>query len=154
MSDCAICRGALVAKCIECEVNDAKRVCQGQVHSAVCGHVFHTECIARWLDTRYCCPLCGATWVYPWGLSLKQLVAAKSIDSEEKVLDLVTTGELDPTIYAIVDYNVRQTPARHGQALSSVKQRLLARTFGQYLNEQELETLLALKRPRNKDSDQ
>lgn len=29
-----------------------------------CGHVFHLDCIQRWMKTRSVCPLCNKEWEY------------------------------------------------------------------------------------------
>lgn len=146
---CAICRNAIGDKCIACEVFRPGEPCQGFVPSAVCGHVFHMECISRWLDLRRCCPLCNATWVYPTGLALDQLAAAKFVDKEIALLQLATQGDLAPRVYDVLDHgpNTSTPPGNTGEnALAPGARKLLARTFAHYLSEAELQTVLASKR--------
>ena len=142
---CAICRGDLFNRCFECQGSGEDRVCQGYIHNAVCSHVFHTECIKRWINTRACCPLCNASWIFPQGLNLKQLAAVKFVDDEEKLLELIACQELDPSIYNILDSGLRHYRLFK---LPLIKQRLLAHAFAQYLDVNELEKLLIVKRTK------
>ena len=144
---CAICRGSLDESCIECEAyskTDAKRVCQGSTHNVVCGHRYHLECIARWLTTRRCCPLCNGSWVYPHGLNLQQTIVAKWIDDEEKIVDVAGATDASPDQCNVLDQGLRLRPPR--RVLHATRQRLLARTFAHYLTMEEVETLLESKR--------
>jgi len=150
---CAICRNSLGEKCIQCEAFPSTgpdpKVCQGYVHSAVCGHGFHVECISRWLDRRPCCPLCNMTWMFPFTLSLAQRAAAKLVDNEMALVTLATAGDLDPSIYAVLDHGPATStpPGNVGQnALSAPLRRMLGRTFAHYLTEAELEVVMASKR--------
>ena len=141
---CAICRGAVDQRCGECDQSGEDRACQGTVGSAVCAHVFHTECIERWLRNRFTCPLCNHTWMFPHGLSLQERSAAKFIDDEEKIVEFVE-AEMPDAVYKVLDTAGLKTYDT-GKRYPLVKKRLLARTFGQYLDESELKELLSFKK--------
>lgn len=144
---CAICRGALKETCGECTQSGEDRVCLGPCTGAVCGHPFHMECIQRWVLLRPCCPLCSLPWIFPHGLSLAQLVAAKSVGKEDKVLELVASPGTEE-VYAVLDQGLVLDSWFPRPALWPSQQRLLAHTFGHYLTVEELERLVADKKQR------
>ena len=62
---CAICRNSLYEPSIEYQANPGAANNDGiQIAWGCCGHVFHLDCIARWLRTRSVCPLCNQEWEY------------------------------------------------------------------------------------------
>ena len=131
---------------MDCDGSTEKdRVCQGWVSGAACGHSYHVECISRWVLRRNCCPLCNGSWVFPWDLSLKQLVAVKSIDDEQALVEYVAAGDaLDSSIFVALDNHLRTFHSAK-KKLPSIKQRLLAHTFGRYLTLDELKELVDRK---------
>lgn len=142
--NCAICRRPLGATCMECYHSGEDRVCFGVIHNAVCSHSFHRECIRRWLCVRPRCPLCNSSWIFPAGLSLRQLAAAKFADHEATLVKLVAEG-LSPDVYSGMNSGVRMwQPSR--DVLVTEERRLLACAFGQYLTVEELESLVAYKK--------
>ena len=146
---CAICHKLLSDRCMECESFETTpntRACQGTVHNAICGHTFHSECIARWLDVRQCCPLCNNDWLYPWGLNLLQLAAAKLVGNEMALVNAARV-ELPNNVISILDVGL--SPIPHKNQLSPNMQHLLAVTFARYLTKGELESLLKDKEKRN-----
>ena len=142
---CVICREEQGTLCIECQAFHRPAQTCAIERSAACSHSYHGHCIGRWLKTRAVCPLCNTTWVSTFGLSLGQRAAARKIDSETHILDLVAR-QLPPSIYQVLDCGVRMN-MNATDPLPGDKQRLLAQTFGQYLTVSELEKLLERKRP-------
>ncbi|CAD7929679.1 unnamed protein product [Amoebophrya sp. A120] len=67
VDNCAICRNNLMEPSIEYQANPALA---GPDHAGLqiafgcCGHVFHLDCIQRWLKTRNVCPLCNRDWEF------------------------------------------------------------------------------------------
>ena len=62
---CAICRNKLYEPSIEAQANQGLADDAGySIAWGSCGHVFHLDCISRWLKTRSVCTLCNREWEF------------------------------------------------------------------------------------------
>ena len=59
---CSICRNHLEENSIYIENNTKLFFSKNSVEKGQCNHIFHCECIRRWLITNVRCPNCFKKW--------------------------------------------------------------------------------------------
>nr|QBK89900.1 MAG: RING-H2 zinc finger domain protein [Pithovirus LCPAC101] len=163
---CAICRNGLDERCIECDVLCVQKTpCQHPTHSdckghfvnpitkqectivgnACCSHMYHYNCIDRWLKKRQCCPLCNLPWILSRGLSLQERAAASWMSQPLKILEYALGDvELDQKVNNILIQH--QPMYLRGIDISEDKKKIIARLFSDSLDVSYLEKLLATKK--------
>ena len=63
MDTCAICRNSLSEPSIEYQANPSPNNENGlSIAFGSCGHVYHLDCVQRWLKSKSTCPLCSNEW--------------------------------------------------------------------------------------------
>jgi len=85
-----------------------------------------------------------ATWVYPDNLSLKETIASKWVDNEEKIVEVVTMG-MAPEVYKAMEGNHCYPTPNVKTNLHPSQQHLLGYTFAKYLTVDELKQIITHK---------
>jgi RING-box protein 1 len=62
--DCAICKNKLCEICASCIDNAHILEQKCNISKGICGHVYHTHCITKWLTQSQSCPIDTAPWKY------------------------------------------------------------------------------------------
>ena len=78
---CAICRNSNNEPSIEYQANPSRTNDNGlSITYGNCGHVFHLDCIQRWLKARSVCPLCNEEWEFT---KIERIPGYAASDGEE-----------------------------------------------------------------------